>query len=103
MIYNVLLSLKNKVVRAWYTGLTSESIYDPHLADHSLILCLKSEDIIIQFFPGLTKRGVNMVQDMLKTLIECLLRVILFVKVTSAELFAVYVPGLESIERMHTY
>ena len=72
-----------------------------YLPDHSLILSLESEYVIIQLFPRFAKLSIDMVHDVLESLVERLLRVRLLVEVAGTILDSVDITSLESVEAVH--
>ena len=54
------------------------------ISDHSLILSLEPEDILVEFLPRLTERRVHVVQNVNKASVEVRLRVRVRVEVTDA-------------------
>ena len=72
-----------------------------YLADHSLILRLKCEDMVVQLFPGLAYLGIDVIHNVLQPLVECLLGPGLLIEVACAIFYTVDVTARKGVERMH--
>lgn len=72
------------------------------ISNHSLILSLEAEDILVQFFPGLPQRRMHVVQDVDKASVEVCLRVRVRVEVADAVPFAVSIVAGQGIVAVHS-
>ena len=72
-----------------------------NLANHSLVLSLETEDVVVKHLPRLAQRRMVVVHDMDETLVKRGLRGGLLVEVARAVLAAVDVAALQRVEAVH--
>lgn len=71
------------------------------VSNHGLILSLETENVVRKLTPGFSECRVNVVQDVLETVVEAGLRLGLFVEITGAVPTSVDVFGFQCVPAVH--